>query len=109
MSGLAMVGCAGSAIDCRPIYSCRPHGASSSSPRVADALTARTAACITGAPSHRGGTMPVATVRGAAIHYQIVGEKGPWVSLSPGGRRAIEGVRSLGQRIAQAGYRVLLH
>ena len=53
--------------------------------------------------------MPVATVRGAAIHYQIVGEKGPWVSLSPGGRRAIEGVRSLGQRIAQAGYRVLLH
>ena len=53
--------------------------------------------------------MPVATVRGAAIHYQIVGEKGPWVSLSPGGRRAIEGVRSIGQRIAQAGYRVLLH
>ncbi|MBI3916445.1 MAG: alpha/beta hydrolase [Betaproteobacteria bacterium] len=53
--------------------------------------------------------MPVATVRRAAIHYQIVGEKGPWVSLSPGGRRAIEGVRSLGERIAQAGYRVLLH
>jgi pimeloyl-ACP methyl ester carboxylesterase len=53
--------------------------------------------------------MPVATVRGAVIHYQIVGEKGPWVSLSPGGRRAIEGVRSLGERIAQAGYRVLLH
>lgn len=53
--------------------------------------------------------MPVATVRGAAIHYQVIGEKGPWVSLSPGGRRAIEGVRSLGERIAQAGYRVLLH
>ena len=53
--------------------------------------------------------MPVATVRGVAIHYQIVGEKGPWVSLSPGGRRALEVVRSLGERIAQAGYRVLLH
>ncbi len=53
--------------------------------------------------------MPVATVCGAAIQYQIVGEKGPWVSLSPGGRRALEVVRSLGQRIAQAGYRVLLH
>ena len=53
--------------------------------------------------------MPVATVRGAVIHYQIVGGTGPWVSLSPGGRRAIEGVRSLGERIAQAGYRVLLH
>jgi pimeloyl-ACP methyl ester carboxylesterase len=53
--------------------------------------------------------MPVATVRGAAINYQIVGEKGPWVSLSPGGRRPIAGVRSLGERIAQGGYRVLLH
>ena len=53
--------------------------------------------------------MPVANVRGAAINYQIVGEKGPWVSLSPGGRRPIAGVRSLGERIAAAGYRVLLH
>ena len=32
--------------------------------------------------------MPIATVRGAVIHYQIVGEKGPWVSLSPGLRPA---------------------
>jgi pimeloyl-ACP methyl ester carboxylesterase len=53
--------------------------------------------------------MPLATVRGAAINYQIVGEKGPWVSLSPGGRRPLDAVRSLGARIAQAGYRVLLH
>jgi pimeloyl-ACP methyl ester carboxylesterase len=53
--------------------------------------------------------MPVANVRGAAIQYQIVGEKGPWVSLSPGGRRALGAVRPIGQRIADAGYRVLLH
>jgi len=53
--------------------------------------------------------MPVANVRGAAINYQIVGERGPWVSLSPGGRRPIAGVRSLGERIARAGFRVLLH
>jgi pimeloyl-ACP methyl ester carboxylesterase len=53
--------------------------------------------------------MPVTTVRGAAIHYQIVGDKGPWVSLSPGGRRALDSVRSLGERIARGGYRVLLH
>jgi pimeloyl-ACP methyl ester carboxylesterase len=53
--------------------------------------------------------MPLATVHGAAIHYEVVGEKGPWVSLSPGGRRPLEAVRSLGARIAQAGYRVLLH
>ena len=53
--------------------------------------------------------MPLATVRGAAIHYVVLGDKGPWVSLSPGGRRALDAVRSLGERIAQAGYRVLLH
>ena len=33
--------------------------------------------------------MPYATVRGAAINYEIIGSKGPWVSLSPGGRRPI--------------------
>ena len=53
--------------------------------------------------------MPVANVRGAAINYQVVGDKGPWVSLSPGGRRALGAVRSIGQRVAEAGYRVLLH
>jgi pimeloyl-ACP methyl ester carboxylesterase len=53
--------------------------------------------------------MPLATVRGAAIHYVVLGEKGPWVSLSPGGRRPLDAVRSLGERIADAGYRVLLH
>ena len=53
--------------------------------------------------------MPVATVRGAAINYQIVGKTGPWVSLSPGGRRPLDAVRSLGERVAKEGYRVLLH
>ena len=28
-------------------------------------------------------------VRGAAIHYEVFGDRGPWVALSPGGRRAI--------------------
>src|SRR5688572_18257471 len=53
--------------------------------------------------------MPLATVRGAAINYVVVGEQGPWVSLSPGGRRPLEAVRPLGARIAPAGFRVLLH
>jgi pimeloyl-ACP methyl ester carboxylesterase len=53
--------------------------------------------------------MPFTTIRGAAIHYEIVGGKGPWVSLSPGGRRPLEAMRPLGTRIARAGYRVLLH
>ena len=53
--------------------------------------------------------MPYATLRGAAIHYQVVGDKGAWVALSPGGRRPLEAVSSLAERIAQAGYRVVLH
>ena len=53
--------------------------------------------------------MPVANVRGAAIHYEVYGERGPWVALSPGGRRAIEGVQSLAKRIAAAGCRALVH
>jgi pimeloyl-ACP methyl ester carboxylesterase len=53
--------------------------------------------------------MPVANVRGASIHYEVFGDKGPWVALSPGGRRAIEGVESLSRRIAAAGCRALVH
>jgi len=53
--------------------------------------------------------MPYATVRGAAIQYEIVGTRGSWVSLSPGGRRPLEAVRPLAERIAPSGYRVLLH
>lgn len=53
--------------------------------------------------------MPVANVRGAAIHYEVLGTRGPWVALSPGGRRPIAGVKSLAQRVADAGYRVLVH
>ena len=53
--------------------------------------------------------MPVTNVRGANINYQVLGTYGPWVALSPGGRRALENVKSLAQRMAVAGYRVLIH
>jgi pimeloyl-ACP methyl ester carboxylesterase len=53
--------------------------------------------------------MAEAIVRGAHIHYEVLGERGPWVALSPGGRRGLDGVESLGRRISSAGYRVLLH
>lgn len=53
--------------------------------------------------------MPLAKVRGVTLHYEVLGQQGPWIALSPGGRRAIEGVESLGKRFAAAGYRVLLH
>jgi pimeloyl-ACP methyl ester carboxylesterase len=53
--------------------------------------------------------MPEANVRGVTINYRVLGETGPWVTLAPGGRRALDGVLPLGNRIGEAGYRVLLH
>jgi pimeloyl-ACP methyl ester carboxylesterase len=53
--------------------------------------------------------MPIAQVRGVDINYQVLGTRGPWMALSPGGRRELQGVKSLAQRMADAGYRVLIH
>jgi pimeloyl-ACP methyl ester carboxylesterase len=53
--------------------------------------------------------MPVATVRGVDINYEVLGERGPWVALQPGGRRGLAGVKSLGEKIAEAGCRVLVY
>ena len=53
--------------------------------------------------------MPSMTIRGAHINYEILGDKGPWVALSPGGRRPLEGVKHLAERVAAQGYRVLIH
>jgi pimeloyl-ACP methyl ester carboxylesterase len=53
--------------------------------------------------------MPIASVRGVDLHYEVLGERGPWVALQPGGRRALAGVRSLGEKIAEAGNRVLVY
>ena len=50
--------------------------------------------------------MPITTVRGVAINYEVLGERGPWVALQPGGRRGLVGVKSLGEKIAEPGYRV---
>ena len=53
--------------------------------------------------------MPVAQVRGVSLNYQVLGPHGPWVALSPGGRRALDQVRPLAQHLAGHGYRVLVH
>jgi len=49
------------------------------------------------------------TINGASLNYEILGSSGPWVALSPGGRRALAAVKPLAQQIADAGYRVLIH
>lgn len=53
--------------------------------------------------------MPTATVRGVTINYRVLGDEGPWVALSPGGRNGMDSVQSLAQRIAEEGYRVVIH
>src|SRR5215472_16840893 len=53
--------------------------------------------------------MPIAHVRGININYEVLGTSGPWIALSPGGRRALDNVKSLAQHVADAGYRVLIH
>jgi pimeloyl-ACP methyl ester carboxylesterase len=53
--------------------------------------------------------MPVAKVRGIDINYEIVGERGPFVALQPGGRRAGSSLRSLAAKIAEAGNRVMIY
>jgi pimeloyl-ACP methyl ester carboxylesterase len=53
--------------------------------------------------------MPIAKVRGNNINYEVHGSHGPWVALSPGGRRALDGVRPLAQHMAGNGYRVVIH
>jgi pimeloyl-ACP methyl ester carboxylesterase len=53
--------------------------------------------------------MSVAHIRGIDIHYEILGDRGPFVALQPGGRRGATGVKSLGQKIAEAGNRVIIY
>lgn len=53
--------------------------------------------------------MPVAKVRGVNIRYEIVGDQGPFVTLTTGGRRGHEEFLPLARKIAAGGFRVLLH
>lgn len=53
--------------------------------------------------------MPVAKIRGVNIHYEVIGDRGPWMMVSPGGRRDMGGVRYLAREFAASGFRVLIH
>jgi pimeloyl-ACP methyl ester carboxylesterase len=53
--------------------------------------------------------MPYINVRGIAIRYEVFGDRGPWVALSPGGRSGYAEFVSLARKIATGGFRVLLH
>jgi pimeloyl-ACP methyl ester carboxylesterase len=53
--------------------------------------------------------MPRVDVRGVSINYEILGESGPSMVLSPGGRNGYAAIRPFAQQMADKGYRVLLH
>ncbi len=53
--------------------------------------------------------MPVVNIRGIDINYEVLGDRGPWVALQPGGRRAGASLRQIAARIAEAGNRVLIY
>ena len=53
--------------------------------------------------------MPVAKVRGVDIIYDMLGDRGPFIAIQPGGRRGGVSVRSLGEKLAEAGNRVVVY
>ena len=53
--------------------------------------------------------MPVAAIRGVDINYRVLGDRGPWLALQPGGRRGLGGVEPLAEKIAEAGNRVVIY
>jgi pimeloyl-ACP methyl ester carboxylesterase len=52
--------------------------------------------------------MPIAKVHGVDIHYKVLGDHGPWVALSPGGRRDISGIELIAKEVADRGHRVVI-
>jgi pimeloyl-ACP methyl ester carboxylesterase len=53
--------------------------------------------------------MSEALVRGVHINYEIVGERGPFIALTPGSRRSYHELIDLSKMIVNSGFRVLLH
>ena len=53
--------------------------------------------------------MPTSKIRGITINWQIVGDRGPWVMLTTGGRRSYSEFVPLAEKLAVRGYRVMLH
>ncbi|MDE0540287.1 MAG: alpha/beta hydrolase [Rhodospirillales bacterium] len=53
--------------------------------------------------------MPEANIRGVHINYEIIGDGGPLVALTPGSRRSFDELVDLSEAVAADGYRVLLH
>ena len=53
--------------------------------------------------------MAFANINGVRLHYQVLGEHGPWLALASGGRRSGAEFESLARQIVARGFRVVLH
>ena len=53
--------------------------------------------------------MPEARVRGVTLNYEIIGDRGDFITLTPGSRRSYDELVPFGKLLAVQGYRVLLH
>ncbi|HTV37576.1 MAG TPA: alpha/beta hydrolase [Xanthobacteraceae bacterium] len=53
--------------------------------------------------------MPISNIRGVNINWQVIGERGPWVMATTGGRRGHDEFIPMAQKIAKEGFRVMLH
>jgi len=53
--------------------------------------------------------MPFTNIRGVKLRYEIVGNKGPLTTLVTGGRRGYDEFLPLAEKLAERGFRVLLH
>ena len=53
--------------------------------------------------------MPVTNIRGVNINWQVIGETGPWIMLTTGGRRGHDEFIPLAERLAALGHRVVFH
>ncbi len=52
--------------------------------------------------------MPTARINGISMNYEVFGDRGSWVALSPGGRREGAAVAGLARRTAAEGHRVVI-
>jgi pimeloyl-ACP methyl ester carboxylesterase len=52
--------------------------------------------------------MPIAKIRGVNLNYKIIGDAGPWVALSPGGRRDMSGIELQAKALADLKHRVVI-
>ena len=53
--------------------------------------------------------MPLTKINGVNINWQVIGERGPWVMATTGGRRGYDEFVPMAQKIARNGFRVMLH